>query len=303
MSFPRAVQRDAHGSLLLNNYCLLVKQLLFGYCAAVATAAPAPRSIKDVFYETRVLMGREYTVRRFAADVLGGSVDPVMLGYIEKGKRFPSEALVRRLAVIRKEDPEPLLALLWRDRVVYAFGRELRRVLHAPRGITGIEDADLAVLISHAIAALPDDGGWVPLRRWRAQYRTAPPRQARAIVATEALAKRAERTLRERELIEIRAGKVRRRGRHFVAQDRQERQALALEFCALFAKALLDKLALAEVETGTYLRNHYLNIDRQRLAEFQQKLDGILRKLAEEFAADASPETRFLNVLVASTPF
>jgi hypothetical protein len=282
---------------------LLVKQLSFGYPAPVATAAPAPRSIKDVFYETRVLMGREYTVRRFAADILGGSVDPVMLGYIEKGKRFPTEVLVRRLAAIRKEDPQPLLALLWRDRILHAFGKELRRVLHAPHGITGIEDADLAVLISHAIAALPDDGSWIPLRRWRAQYRSAPPRQARAIVVTDALARQVEQMLRQRDLTEIRAGKVRRRGRHFVAQDKQERQALALEFCALFAKALLDKLALAEVETGTYLRNHYLNVERQRLAEFQQRLDEMLRKLAEEFATDASPETRFLNVLVASTPF
>jgi hypothetical protein len=282
---------------------LLVKQLLFGYSAPVATAAPAPRSIKDVFYETRVLMGREYTVRRFAADILGDSVDPVMLGYIEKGKRFPSEALVRRLAAIRKEDPHSLLALLWRDRILYAFGKELRRVLHAPRGVTGIDDADLAVLISHAIAALPDDGSWISLRRWRAQYRIAPPRQARAIVVTDALARQVEQTLRQRDLLEMRAGKVRRRGRHFVAQDRQERQALALEFCALFAKAMLDKLALVDTETGTYLRNHYLNIERQRLAEFQQRLDDMLRKLAEEFAAEASPETRFLNVLVASTPF
>ena len=76
-----------------------------------------------MFYETRVLMGRDYTVRRFATEVLGGSIDPVMLGYIEKGKRFPSEALVRRLAAIRKQDPHELLALLWRDRILYAFGK------------------------------------------------------------------------------------------------------------------------------------------------------------------------------------
>ena len=89
--------------------------------------APARRGIKDVFYETRVLLGREYTLRRFATEVLGGSIDPVMLGYIEKGKRFPSEALVRRLAALRKQDPHELLALLWRDRMLYAFGRELRK--------------------------------------------------------------------------------------------------------------------------------------------------------------------------------
>jgi len=256
-----------------------------------------------VFYETRVLMGRDFTLRRFASEVLGGSVDPVMLGYIEKGQRFPSEALVRRLAAIRKEDPHALLALLWRDRILYAFGKELRRVLHAPRGAAGIEDADLAVLVSRAIATLPDDGSWIPVRRWRRQFRAVPPRQARTVVVNDALAGRVEETLRERQLIEVRAGKVRRRGHHFVATDVKERHALALEFCTLFAKGLLDKLALAEVDTGTYLRNHYLNIESARLPEFQKRLDAALRQLAKEFAADAGPHTHFLNVLVTSTTY
>jgi hypothetical protein len=267
-------------------------------------APPSPRKgIKDAFYETRVLMGREYTVRRFAAEVLGGSVDPVMLGYIEKGKRFPSEALVRRLAAIRKQDAHELLALLWRDRILHAFGRELRKVLQAPRAVAEVEDADLAVLVSQAIAALPDDGGWVALRGWRAHFRRVPRRRSGVPAPTEALAERVEETLRGRGLIEVRAGKVRRRGRHFVATDKEERQALALEFCALFAKGLLDKLALSERDTGTYLRNHYLHIEAGRLAEFQKRLDAALRRLAEEFAAEASPQTRFLNVLVTSTTF
>jgi len=109
--------------------------------------------------------------------------------------------------------------------------------------------------------------------------------------------------LRERALIEVRGGKVRRRGRHYVATDIKERQALALEFCALFAKGLLDKLALADTDTGTYLRNHYLNIDPARLVEFQKRLDDTLRTLVQEFAADASAQTRFLNILVTSTTF
>jgi hypothetical protein len=264
-------------------------------------SARRPKGIKDVFYETRVLMGREYTVRRFAIDVLGGAIDPVMLGYIEKGKRFPNEALVRRLAAIRKEDPQPLLALLWRDRMLHAFGKELRRVLHAPRAVTGVEDADLAVLLSQAIAALPDDGSWIPVARWRSQFRAAPRRRPRQAPVSDGLARQVEGTLRARALIEVRSGKVRRRGRHFVAQDAGERQALALEFCALFAKGLLDKLALADSDTGTYVRNHYLNIDPARLQEFQKRLDDALRALAQEFAADASARTRFLNVLVTST--
>ena len=88
---------------------------------------PQRRGIKDAFYETRVLMGRDYTVRRFAAEVLDGSVSPLLLGYIEKGTRMPTEALVRRLAAVRKQDPQELLALLWRDRMLQAFGRELMK--------------------------------------------------------------------------------------------------------------------------------------------------------------------------------
>jgi hypothetical protein len=261
------------------------------------------KGIKDVFYETRVLMGRDFTLRRFATEALGGSVDPVMLGYIEKGKRFPSEALVRRLAALRKEDAHPLLALLWRDRMLHSFAKELRRSRHAPRGLAGIEDADLAVAVSQAIAALPDAGGWIPLARWRAEFRTVRRRAVGTTAVTDTLAKQVEETLRARALIEVRAGKVRRKGRHFVAQDAKERQALALEFCALFAKGLLDKLALAETDTGTYLRNHYLNIDPARLPEFQKRLDETLRRLVQELAADASAQTRFLNVLVTSTMF
>jgi len=60
---------------------------------------------------------------------------------------------------------------------------------------------------------------------------------------------------------------------------------------------------LADTETGTYLRNHYLNIDAARLPEFQKQLDAAVRALAEQFTTDASSQTRFLNVLVTSTPF
>lgn len=262
----------------------------------------APRGIKDVFYETRVLSGREYTLRRFAEERLGQSVDPVMLGYIEKGKRFPSEALVRRLAAIRKQDAHELLALLWRDRILYAFGRELQRVLRAPRALAGVEDAALAVLVSQAIAALPDDGGWITLATWRKAFRRVQGRRTAAAAVAEPLAQQVEETLLGRKLVERQGNKVRRRGRHFVPQNTAERRALALEFCALFAKALIDKLALPDADTGTYLRNHFLNIEARRLPEFQQRLEAAARALAEEFAVDASEQTRFLNVLITATP-
>ena len=267
----------------------------------MAGPAPGTKRIKDVFYETRVLTGREYTVRRFAQEVLGDAVDPVMLSYIEKGKRFPSESLVRRLAAVRNEDAHALLALLWRDRMLHAFGRELRRVLHAPRAVEGVDDAEVAVRVSQAIAALPDDESWISLRAWRRHFSAAPRRAAPKAAATDELTRRVEAMLIDRGLIEIRGSKVRRRGRHYVPADVEERQALAIEFCALFAKGLIDKLALANQDTGTYLRNHYLNIDAGRLPEFQRRLDAALRALAEEFASDASAQTRFLNVLATST--
>jgi len=265
--------------------------------------APQRKGIKDVFYETRVLMGRDYTVRRFATEVLGGSVSPLLLGYIEKGKRVPSEVLVRRLAAVRKQDPQDLLVLLWRDRMLHAFGRELRRVLRAPLGMDGIEDADLAVLVSQAIAALPDDGAWIPVARWRRAFRAVPRGRRTATPATAALLAQVEDALKQRQLIEARGGKVRRRGYHFIAKSAAERRALALEFCALFVKGLLDKLVLADADTGTYLRNHYLYVDPEQLPEIQKRLDEAVTKIADEFARGPSPQRRFLNMLITSTPF
>ncbi len=266
---------------------------------------PARKGIKDLFYETRVLLGREWTLRRFAADMLGGSIDPVMLGYIEKGKRFPSEALVRRLATARGQDTHELLAVLWRDRILHAFGKELRRVLQAPHAVAGVADAELAVLVSQAIAALRDDAAWISVATWRKAFRAPTTRGKRAPQApvSDALARQVETTLIERELVEVKGARVRRRGRHFVPQNTAERQALALEFCALFTKGLLDTLALPDADTGTYLRNHYLNINPVRLPEFHARLEAALRGLAEEFADDATPQSRFLNVLVTATPF
>jgi len=269
----------------------------------MAGEAARRTGIKDAFYQTRVLMGREYTLRRFATEVLGSSVDPVMLGYIEKGKRFPSEALVRRLAVVRREDAHALLALLWRDRILYAFGKELRRVLQAPRAVAGVEDAELAVLVSQAIAALPDDGSAISAAKWRQAFRAGRDRRTPRTKVPDALAAQVESTLIERELVERHGGRVRRRGRHFVPQGIAERQALALEFCALFTKGLLDRLVLPDAESGTYQRNHYLNIAPARLAEFHRRLDAAMRALAEEFAGDATASSRFLNVLVTATPF
>jgi DNA-binding MarR family transcriptional regulator len=257
----------------------------------------APKGIKDLFYETRVLSGREYTVTRFAKEVLGGAVDPVMLGYIEKGKRFPNEALVRRLAAVRNEPVAPLLAVLYRDRMLYAFGRELRRALHDPTEVEGIADADLAVQVSRAIAALPDDGAWITTAKWRTQIGVAVRDKSKSSDVS-----RVTDLLKERGLVEQAKGKVRRKSRHFVATTLEERRALAMEFTAIYTKALLDKVSLPERAAATHLRNHYLHIERERLPEFYQKLEKAARALAEEFAADAGAGTEFLNVLIVGTP-
>lgn len=261
----------------------------------------AGRGIKDVFYETRVQMGRGFSVRRFAEEVLNGSVEPITLNCIEKGTRFPTEALVRRLAAVRKEDPQGLLALLWRDRMTYAFGRELRRVLQAPRGLSGIEDADLAVLVSHAIASLPPDDEWMSLAAWRKSVRDVPHRPGQTTAASHAQFAHVEKLLKERKLIEVRAGRVRCARSHFVASSDDERWSLAIEFFSLFAKGLLDKLALPEVKTGTYLRNHYLHVAPQQLPEFQKELHAAVSALVDKYAADAKPDNPFLNILITST--
>ena len=160
------------------------------------------------------------------------------------------------------------------------------------------------MLVSQAIAALPDDAALDSAGHVAQGVPHGAADAARCDAKVpDALAKRVEETLIGRDLVEVRAGKVRRRGRHFVPQNVEERRALALEFCALFAKGLLDKLALPDADTGTYLRNHYLNIDPARLPEFHQRLDAAVRALAEEFAGDPSAESRFLNVLVTATPF
>lgn len=270
-----------------------------------STRAPVEdrqRTIGDVFYETRVLMGRHYSLRRFADEVLGGLIEPVMLSYIEKGERFPSEDLVRHLAAARREDPQRLLAVLWRDRVAYSITRELDRAFDAEPAVAHTEDGELAVRLSRAMAALPDDGAWVAHRTWRRAFRPSRKRKKRSPAEERALDAAVESTLLDHELVEIHAGKVRRRGRHYQAESRKERQAVAQQFAQLFSKGLLDRVALPDADTGTYLRNHYMNIERDRIPEFHEALEQALRELTERFAADASDDTEFMNVLATATP-
>jgi len=176
------------------------------------------KGIKDIFYQTRVLMGREYTLKRFASEVLRGAVEPVMLSYIEKGKRFPTEALVYKLAEVRRELPEILLVFLWRDRMLYAFSRELHKAITGkdPKMIKGLEEVEVAALISRAIAALPDDGAWISMTRWQADLN-------RSILSLGAnrpsgLLTTVMDILKAQGLIEQIEDQVRRRGGHYIGK-------------------------------------------------------------------------------------
>ncbi|MFT4569837.1 MAG: hypothetical protein ACI8TX_002840 [Hyphomicrobiaceae bacterium] len=268
-----------------------------------ATDSPSleRRGIGDLFYETRVLKGRDWTLARFAREVLGEAVDPVMLGYIEKGARFPNEGLVRRLANDRGEDPRRLLAILARDRMVKSIGKELRKVLEAPGPVVDVADAEMAARVTMAIAALPDNGSFTSKKRWRAAY-SAPLRRGKGALAlgtTES--DRVLEILVEQDLIVIKGDKVSRSGRHYQPVATEERTALALEYSVLFLKSVLDRLVFPDEDSGTYVRNHYLNIERSKVPEFRDRLDEALRGLAEEYAAEASEETEFFNVLATAT--
>lgn len=258
------------------------------------------RTIGELFYETRVMQGRRWSLRRFATEALDGRIEPVMLSYIEKGERFPSEDLVRHLAAFRRDDSQTLLAVLWRDRIVYAVTREIDRAFSATPAVD-VDDGALAVRLSRAVAALPDDGSWIPSERWRKEFRRDGKRRRRTPAEESALDQRVEETLRRHDLVEMRGGKVRRRGRHLQAEGVEERRAVARQFAGLFAKGLIDRIALPDADTGTYLRNHYLNVDRARLDEFRTALDDALRALTERYAATRSRDTEFMNVLTTAT--
>jgi len=270
--------------------------------AAAMAEKPGLKSIGELFYETRVLAGRRWSLARFAGEALEGRIEPVMLSYIEKGERFPSEDLVRHLAAIRREDPQQLLAVLWRDRILHAIGRELERAFQTEPAVASVEDGALAVRLSRAMAALPDDGSPISYRTWRREFRRDGKRRRRSATEEAALDDRVEETLKRHGLIEVTGDRVRRKARHLQAEGAEERRAVALQFAGLFAKGLIDRVALPSADTGTYLRNHYLNVERSRVAEFHTALDAALRELTERFAATPSRDTEFMNVLTTATP-
>ena len=164
-----------------------------------------------------------------------------------------------------------------------------------------MQDGALAVRTARAIAALPDDGKWISEARWRRELRRDGKRRERSSEEEATLDLQAVEALSKHGLIKIQAGWVRRVGRHLQAEGRAERRAVAQQFAGLFAKGLIERVALPDQDTGTHLRNHYLNIERSRIAEFHAEVDAVLQALAERFAATASRDTEFMNVLATLT--
>jgi transcriptional regulator with XRE-family HTH domain len=254
------------------------------------------QSIGELFYRTRVLRGREWTLRRFAVEL---GIDHVLLSYIEKGQRFPNEQLVRRLADIRRQDARELLAVLYRDRMVRAFAREIRRALMgegADEAAADPERSSTAAVVSRALAALPDSGGPVPLARWRQSVRSALRAEGRA--ASKANLERTIAVLRDKRLVEITGTRVRKKAAHVHAAQADERVDLAIEFAGIFAKSLTDEVI--RPASGTYFQNHFLTLPPGQRQQFLRELDAAIRAVVQRFASeDESGE--FLQVLVAAT--
>ena len=253
-------------------------------------ATPQRRSIKDVFYETRVLTGRDYTVRRFAIEVLGNSVNPVLLGYIEKGKRMPSEALVRRLAAVRKQDPQELLALL------LARPHAATRSAASCAASCARRRASAGSTTRTRGAGQPGHrgpaGGRRAGSRWRAGARRFAPRRGAGARRPARSPPRGRATSRPRSSSASWSSCAAARCAAAATisspqNDRPSAGPWGSSSAPCSSRALLDKLVLAEVNTGTYLRNHYLYVDPEELPEIQRRLDEAVTKIADEFARGA----------------
>jgi len=256
------------------------------------------QSIGELFYRTRVLRGREWTLRRFAADL---GIDHVLLSYIEKGQRFPGEELVGRLAEIRREDVRELLAVLYRDRMVRAFSREIRRALVGDSGEdsprTSKSAAPSAAVLSRVLADLPDSGAPVSLASLRQKIRKA--MRAEGGKGTKLELESIIAHLGRKKLVEIKGAAARKKTAHVHAARPAERVDLAIEFAGIFAKSLTDEVIRPSSET--YFQNHFLTLSPGRRKEFQRELDSAIRAVVRKFAHD-DESGDFFQVLVAATP-
>lgn len=256
--------------------------------------------IGEVFYRVRVLRGREWTLRRFAAEL---GVDHVMLSYVEKGQRLPGDSLVRRLAEVGGLDARDCLAILHRERLVRGMARELRRVILGPEeggGEGGAEEVPVSVspVVSRVLAELPDSGDPVDQRTFLRSIRDS--LRSELGKATRQDQERVVELLFSKGLVERGDGVVRKAARHLHAVEPEERFDLAVSFADVFAKSMIDELVCDRDDN--YLQSHFLTIDRERLPELLRALD---KAVADVVARFASPEPatggEFFQVLVAGT--
>lgn len=257
-------------------------------------------SIGELFYRTRVLRGREWTLRRFAAEL---GIDHVLLSFIEKGQRFPSEPLVRKLASLRGEDPCEVLAILHRDRIVRALSREIRRAIDSRGDANSLPSFDstdqnvsVSGLMGRALSALPDSGEPVAASGWRRAVRAA--LRAEGAKGLKAEVDTAVALLERKGLVRCDGDSVRKTMAHVHAAEAHERVDLAIELARVFAKSLTDEVVR---DAGpTYLQNHFLNLPAARRDEFFRELDASIRAVVTRFASE-EPGTEFLQILVAAT--
>lgn len=185
--------------------------------------------------------------------------------------------------------------------MVHVMTREIRRAIvgaeQAESDEPSADEVSLTPVISQALAALPDSGDALAEKRWMTQIRAAL-KEHRGKARTEEL-ERVLRILKDKKLVAIQEGKVRKLARHLHATDPGERLELAIEFASIFAKALTDKIV--RQRSSTYLKNHFLSIPRDRVGALTRRIDEAIRAAVLEFAEDDGAED-FVRVLVAGTP-
>jgi hypothetical protein len=159
------------------------------------------------------------------------------------------------------------------------------------------------VLVSQAIAALPEDGSWIPVARWRKAFRaTSRGRRAVARAAPPVVAD-VETALKQRQLVELRGGNG---APPRPSLRRQERDRAPGHGTRVLRPVHQGAARQAGARRGEHrhLSAQPLPLRRpEELPEIQRRLDEAVVKIADEFARGPGPQRKFLNMLITSTPF
>ena len=268
----------------------------------VSTQPLRSKRIRDLFYETRTRLGKRCTLKVCAQEVFQGMVEAAMLGHIETGKRYPSQALVRRLAEIRKEDPKPLLALLFQERMVDAFGTELSRILQDDDEGWSRVDASQelsAGILEHALTLLPDDGAWEDKKAWRDRISALASQELAGQDVTD-LVDEAVTLLNKEEIVEMKGKKVRLKNPQYVVTLPELRRRYAIRYCQVFSKALVERLFFHD--DRAFAANFHFQLLDERFNDFKKDLRAALKQVVDTYDGGESGTGVFRNVVVCSTP-